>query len=97
MMMRTKQTTVTFKSPFFLVGLDEEQPAGTYSIETDEERLEALSFSAYHRVQTLIHLHPKTGNPSLIQTMRIDPEELAAALRCDQASSEDTEQNSPPA
>jgi hypothetical protein len=31
-------------------------------------------------VQTLIHLHPKTGNPSLIQTMRIDPEALDAAL-----------------
>lgn len=83
MTIRTIQTTVTFMRPFVLAGLGEEQPAGTYGIETDEERLEGLSFSAYRRVQTLIHLHPKTGNPSLTQTMRIDPEALDAALQRD--------------
>ena len=83
MTIRTTQTTVTFMKPFVLAGLDGEQPAGTYSIETDEERLEGLSFSAYRRVQTLIHLHPKTGNLSLTQTMKIDPEALDAALQRD--------------
>ena len=83
MTIRTTQTTVTFMRPFVLAGLDEEQPAGTYDIETDEERLEGLSFSAYRRVQTLIHLHPKTGNPTLIQTMRIDPDALDVALQRD--------------
>jgi hypothetical protein len=85
MTIRTTQTRVTFTRPFVLSELEGEQPAGVYDIETDEERLEGLSFSAYRRVQTLIHLHPKTGNPSLIQTMRIDPEALAAALQRDQA------------
>src|SRR5687768_15512176 len=80
-MIRTTQITVSFKNPFLLVGLDEEQPAGTYYIEIDEERIEGLSFPAYRRIQTWIHLHPKTGNPSLTQTMKIDPEELQAALR----------------
>lgn len=88
MKIRTTQTTVTFMRPFALAGLDEEQPAGTYDIETDEERLEGLSFSAYRRVQTLIHLHPKTGNPSLTQTMRIDPDALDMALQRDRTPAE---------
>ncbi|MDH3664987.1 MAG: hypothetical protein OEU92_34070 [Alphaproteobacteria bacterium] len=83
MTIRTTQSTVTFRRPFILAGLDEEQPAGIYDIETDEERLEGLSFSAYRRVQTLIHLHPKTGNPSLTQTIRIDPDALDVALQRD--------------
>lgn len=87
MTVRTTRTTVIFKKGFVLAGLDEEQPAGVYDIETDEERLEGLSFSAYRRVQTLINLHPKTGNPSLIQTMTIDPDELDAALERDHAQS----------
>ena len=87
MTIRTTRTTVTFRRAFVLAGLDEEQPAGVYDIETDEERMEGLSFSAYRRVQTLIHLHPKTGNPTLIQTMKIDPDELDAALQRDQARS----------
>ena len=87
MTIRTTRTTVTFRRAFVLAGLDEEQPAGVYDVETDEERMEGLSFSAYRRVQTLIHLHPKTGNPTLIQTMKIDPDELDAALQRDQARS----------
>ena len=83
MTIRTTQTSVTFTRPFVLSGLEGEQPAGNYDIETDEERREGLSFSSYRRVQTLIHLHPKTGNPSLTQTMRIDPEELDKALQRD--------------
>jgi hypothetical protein len=35
----------------------------------------------------LIHLHPKTGNPNLTQTVTIDPDELDAALQRDQAQS----------
>ena len=51
MTIRTTRTTVTFRRAFVLAGLDEEQPAGVYDIETDEERLEGLSLSAYRRVQ----------------------------------------------
>lgn len=85
MTIRTTPSTVTFTKPFVLDGLEEEQPAGTYDIDVDEERLDGLSFSAYRRVQTLIHLHPKTGNPSLVQTMKIDPDDLEAALKRDRA------------
>jgi hypothetical protein len=85
MTMRTTRTSVTFKRPFVLKGLDEELPAGVYDLETDEERLEGLSFEAYRRVQTVIHLHPKPGHPGVTQSMTIDPDELTAALQRDQA------------
>ena len=90
MAMRTTRTSVTFRRPFLLPGLDDEQPAGVYEIETDEERVEGLSFSAYRRVETWIHLHPKTANPTLTQTMKVDADELQALLRRDQAEAEDT-------
>ena len=47
MTMRTSRRTVTFARPFSLRGIETEQPAGTYAVETDEELLEGLSFPAY--------------------------------------------------
>jgi hypothetical protein len=37
MTVRTTSKTVTFMHPFNLSGADEVQPAGTYTVETDEE------------------------------------------------------------
>jgi hypothetical protein len=54
---RTSKKTVTFLRPFVLSAINEEQPAGVYTVETDEELLEGISFPAYRRVLTLIHLH----------------------------------------
>jgi hypothetical protein len=44
---RTTTKTVTFDQPFSLLGLDEPHPAGTYTVQTDEEPVESLSFLAY--------------------------------------------------
>jgi len=85
MTIRTSETTVTFRRSFVLGGFDEVLPAGTYTVETDEELLEGISFPAYRRILTLIRLHP---HPGLTQTLTIDPNELNAALMRDQASSE---------
>jgi hypothetical protein len=86
MTIRTLNTTVTFTRPFTLSGLDEVQPAGAYEIESDEELLEGISFLAYRRVSTLIHLHAVAGNPALTRAMTVDPVELDAALERDRAS-----------
>ena len=51
----------TFTQPFSLSGLDEVQPAGTYTVETDEELLPGLSFPAYRRVATLMVLRARGG------------------------------------
>ena len=85
MTIRTSKKTVTFRRPFVLGGLDEVLPAGTYSVETDEELLEGISFPAYRRVSTLIRLQAKSGNPHLTRALTIDPNELDAALERDRA------------
>jgi hypothetical protein len=55
MTVHTSRKTVTFARPFSLSGI-KVQPAGTYTVETDEELLPGLSFPAYRRIATLIYL-----------------------------------------
>ena len=88
MTIRTSKKTVTFRRSFVLGGFDEVLPAGAYRVETDEELMEGISFPAYRRILTLIHLHPKSGHPGFTQTLTIDPNELDAALKRDQAPAE---------
>jgi hypothetical protein len=47
MTVRTTSKTVTFTHPFNLSGMDKVQPAGTYTVETDEELLQTSSLPAY--------------------------------------------------
>jgi hypothetical protein len=72
---RTSKKTVTFRKPFVLGGFDEVLPPGAYNVETDG-------------ILTVIHLHAKFDNPGLIRTLTIDPNELDAALKHDQAQAE---------
>ena len=88
MTIRTSKNTVTFNKPFILGGFDEILPAGAYSVETDEELLEGISFPAYRRILTLIHLHAKPDHPGVTQILTIDPNELDAALLRDRESAE---------
>ena len=44
MIVRTSRKSVTFTQPFSLSGIDEVQPAGTYTVETDEELLRVCRF-----------------------------------------------------
>ena len=85
MAVRTSKKTVTFMRPFVLGEFDEVQPAGAYCVETDEELLEGISFPAYRRILTLIHLHATPDHPGRTRTMTIDPNELDAALEREQA------------
>ena len=73
---RTTRKTVTFTGPFSLKGIDGIQPAGVYDVDTDEELIDDLSFLAYRRIATMIHLW-KDG---AAQTYRVDPVELDARL-----------------
>jgi hypothetical protein len=85
---RISERTVTFQNPFVLRSFDEVLPAGTYSVETHEEPLEGISFAAYRRVLTLIHLHAKPGHPAVTQVLKIDPNDLDTALMRDLASAD---------
>ena len=80
MTIRTHTSTVTFKGPFVLGGMDEVLPAGDYEIETDEERIDGVSFLAYRRVSVRLYLPSPTGNPALTRTVALAPGVLDAAL-----------------
>ena len=76
---RTTSRTVTFPRPFTLRGLNGEQPAGNYVVETDEELIHELSFPAYRRTATWLLLPQRPGGDGA-QVARVDPDELDAAL-----------------
>ena len=83
MTVRTSRRSVTFAQPFSLSGIDEAQPAGTYTVETDEELLPGLSFPAWRRLATLIYLRSRGGG--LVEVANVDPLELQAARQRDAA------------
>jgi hypothetical protein len=83
MTMRTSRKSVTFPRPFSLSGIDQVQPAGTYTVETDEELLPGLSFAAYQRIATLMVLRSRGGGPVMGEVANIDPLELQASQQRD--------------
>ncbi|MGQ7794566.1 hypothetical protein ACUN0C_19350 [Faunimonas sp. B44] len=73
---------MTFHRPFSIKGLDGVLPPGTYTVETEEELLDQLSFTAYRRVAASIRV-PTGGNS--YQVFRVDPTDLAVAEEQDRA------------
>lgn len=76
----TTKKTMTFVRPFKLTGMDSEQPAGRYVVETDEELLEGLSFPAYRRTATYLTLPRHDDGVISSEMIRVDPIELDAAV-----------------
>jgi hypothetical protein len=83
MTMRASRKTVTFRHPFSLTGMGAAQPAGTYTVETNEELLDGLSFPAWRRTATVILLRPQAGAAGIGEDLEIDPLELQAAQDSD--------------
>jgi len=81
--MRTNSKNVTFTRPFALMGMDGVQPAGTYTVETDEELLPTLLQSAFRRTATWLTLPSHAARTGSTQLISIDPIELEAALARD--------------
>ena len=77
--MRTTRESITFDHPFSLTAVDKLQPAGTYTVDSDEELIEGLSFLACRRIATIIYLPLHQGSHGSVQAIRVDPLELAAA------------------
>ncbi len=77
MTIRTRRESVTFGSPFPLPGVEGLQPAGTYVVETDEELLEQLSFTAYRRISTTLVVPLGSGS---YQMIRVEPALVDAAI-----------------
>nr|WP_298684954.1 hypothetical protein [uncultured Dongia sp.] len=82
-MMRTTRTTVLFKHSFKLGDSDEQHPAGSYAIETDEELLQGISFPAYRRTATWMQRVNDNNPARIMPTALVDPLQLEAALLAD--------------
>ena len=78
MTIRTIRQTIAFRKPFYLKGEDRLLPPGDYGVVTDEELIEGLSFSAYHRISTVMFVPAQSG--SAIEMVTIDPLDLQAAI-----------------
>lgn len=83
MVERLTSTSVEFVFPFLLGGVDGQQPAGVYEVETVEEQIDGLSFIAYRRLSTTIALCPGGRATHVRQITEIDPADLATALERD--------------
>jgi hypothetical protein len=80
---RTTRRSVTFRHPFQLAGFEEPLEPGSYTVETNEERIEGLSFVAYRRISTTIETAAKGFGRAARQVVTIDPRDLEAALKLD--------------
>ena len=58
-------------------------PPGDYRVVTDEEVIEGLSFTAYHRISTVIFVRAEAG--CAVEMMTIDPMDLQAVHEQDVA------------
>jgi hypothetical protein len=84
---RTTETTVTFKHPFMMEGLDGPQPAGTYRLVVEEEDIPDLTFLAYRRTATMLHIPAIAVSSHSEQVFFVSSAELAAALETDEQAS----------
>lgn len=72
---RMLSRTVTFRRPFVLEGFERIEPAGVYTVDTEEESLDDVSFPVWKRLATVIHITHGTET----QYLRIDPDDLSKA------------------
>jgi len=82
-MMDTRNTSsqITFRRPFRLNGVDGLQPAGSYTLTVEEEKLDTLSVDAWRRTSATLCV-PQGG---AIDYAAISMEDLQAALARDAA------------
>jgi hypothetical protein len=75
---RTTQSVVRVPRSFRLDGFANAHPPGEYRVDREEELIEGLSWTAWRRIGTFIHL-PAIGIRSSAQQMvRVDPSEIEA-------------------
>lgn len=79
MTLRTTRGEVTFHHPFRLPGLREDEPPGTFVVESDEEPVESLTATVYRRVATWLII--ERGGTT--RSVAVQPADLAAALERD--------------
>jgi hypothetical protein len=80
---RITHKTVTFGHPFHLHGHLEMFPPGSYVVDTTEELIESVSFTAYRRTSTDLHIVGKHNGMLVDRIININPIDLDFALAQD--------------
>ena len=89
MSVRTRRKLMTFAQPFLLRAVDSLLPAGTYKVDIDEELIDGLSFLAYRRTATWLHLPSIATTSGTSQMILVQPSELEMGQEGSEASSGD--------
>jgi len=82
---RSTSSQITFRQPFRLNGIEGLQPAGSYTLTVEEERLDTLSIDAWRQTSATLYV-PQGG---AIDYVAISMEDLQAALRRDALPNQD--------
>ena len=80
---------VTFRRPFVLDGFERVEPAGTYTVDTEEESLDEVSFPVWKRLATVMHI----THDGATEYVRIDPAARGLPLLAEHAQAGATIQN----
>ena len=83
---RSKETTLTFSKAFALSDVDRPLPAGTYRVVVDEEQIPGLSFVAFRRIATMLHVPAISTPAGSVEMFLVNADELAAALAADRVA-----------
>ena len=83
MLQRTRVEEMVFPNRFQIEGYNKQIPAGTYSIEINEELIQELSFPAYRRVSTTLLIPGSTGKPGGTLFISVAQADLDDAQRVD--------------
>jgi hypothetical protein len=78
---RTTHSTVTFRHPFQLAGMDGTAPAGRYRLDMEEEKLDTLTFESWRQTAVILQV----ARAGVTEYLPIDPQELRDALVRDSA------------
>jgi hypothetical protein len=80
---RSNETTATFSKAFALSEVGRPLPAGAYLVVVDEEDIPGLSFLAFRRTATMLHVPALSAPGGHKEVFVVNPDELVAALEAD--------------
>ena len=80
---RITEDEIVFRHPFRVPQLEVDLPPGTYRITIEEQPIESLSFLAYRRVGTQLHIPAIGQMRNTMQYVTLPPGELEALKQQD--------------